>query len=185
MWQALQKGWMPPEHISEEEYNYVKANRDKLDDAYVGYVGFHATFSAKYFDGYARGFKNDGITPRDLSNEAFRNTMKQLPFLTGVHFSCKSYENVKPHDAVVYCDIPYENTTKYKTGSFDYDAFWSWCRRISTDNFVFVSSYTAPDDFTEVWSKDVLANFSSQRDENTNKNRTEKLFTYKAKELYS
>ena len=53
-----------PTTITEEEYNKVRLNKDKYEKWYVGFVGFCATFGAKYFGGYARGFKEDKITPR-------------------------------------------------------------------------------------------------------------------------
>ena len=61
----LQSDNVLPQHISEEEYNDVRLNKDNYPKWYVGFVGFCATFGAKYFGGYARGFKADGITPRD------------------------------------------------------------------------------------------------------------------------
>lgn len=173
MWKALQEGKQPPEHISEELYNDVKNNRDKYEDWLVGYVGFHASFGARYFNGYAR----DRQTGRDLPNEAYRNTMTQLPKVQDVTFYCGDYKALNPHNSVVYCDIPYEGTTKYKTAPFKYDEFWQWCRDISEDNIVFVSSYEAPDDFDCLWQKDVIANFSSQVVEYDKKKRTERLFT--------
>lgn len=90
MWQALQNGWEPPSHISEEEYIYVKNNQSSLPPHYVGYIGFAATFGSRYFQGYARGFKSDGVTPRDMSNEAYRNIMRQLPSLKNVIFILNS-----------------------------------------------------------------------------------------------
>ena len=178
MWCALQSGAVPPEHISEEFYNEVRQHKDEYDDWIVGYVGFHATFGARYFEGYAR----DRQTGRDMSNEAYRNTMKQLPNLMDVKFKCKDYKSLHPNHAVVYCDPPYEGTTKYATGAFNYDEFWDWCREISKDNIVFISSYDAPEDFTCVWQKDVITNFASQNIDYEKKKRVEKLFTYTIKE---
>ena len=182
MFQELQKGWIPPEYISEDEYIEVRDNREDFPDYYVGYVGFNATFSAKYFGGYARGFKADGITPRYLSNEAYRNLMKQVPKLKGIQYICSDYydnEFCELHNAVIYCDPPYENTTKYATGNFDYERFWSWCKRMSKTNKVFISSYNAPNDFECIWQKNTLANFDANRGNNTDKKkRTEKLFVY-------
>lgn len=43
-----------PIYITEEEYNEVKNNKENYENWYVGLVGFCATFSAKYFRGYAR-----------------------------------------------------------------------------------------------------------------------------------
>ena len=128
MWKALQDGWIPPSHITEEEYYYVKNNQTTLPAYYVGYVGFCATFGARYFQGYARGFKNDGITPRDHSNESFRNIMRQVDNIKNVSFICGDYKTINLENAVIYCDPPYQNAKKYEVGSFDYDEFWGWCR---------------------------------------------------------
>lgn len=179
MWQQLQKGWVPPSHIDESEYVSVRDNKDNFPDYYVGYVGFHSTFGAKYFGGYARGFKADGVTPRDESNEAYRNTMKQLPNLLDVDFKHGDYRHFEISNAVIYCDPPYQGTTKYSTGNFDYEEFWDWCRKMSKNNIVFISEYNAPDDFECVWSKEHLANFDCNRGDDTSKKvRVEKLFTY-------
>ena len=176
MFKELQRGWQPPSHISEEEYHKVRENKEMYPDYYVGYVGFNATFGAKYFGGYARGFKNDGITPRDQSNEAYRNLMKQLPQIMDVKFLCSNYLNneyCKLENALIYCDPPYQNSTKYATGAFDYKRFWDWCREMSKRNKVFVSEYNAPDDFECIWSKKVTTSLKVHEHED----RVEKLFT--------
>lgn len=179
MWNEMQQGWIPPSHISEEEYNNVRTNKENYPDYYVGYVGFHCTFGAKYFGGYARGFKSDGVTPRDESNEAYRNTMKQLPNVMDVEFTCENYLEKDIENAVIYCDPPYQGTTKYETGAFDYDSFWDWCRRMSQKNIVIISEYNAPEDFKCIWEKEHLANFDYNRGDDTkSKVRIEKLFTY-------
>lgn len=170
----------PPEHITEEEYNSVRQNKEKYPLYYVGYVGFHSTFGAKYFGGYARGFKSDGVTPRDESNEAYRNTMKQLPNVLDVQCVSWDYTKVKIKNAVIYCDPPYQNTTKYSTRDFNYREFWQWCRDMSKDNIVLISEYNAPNDFECIWQKETLANFDSNRGNDIDKKkRIEKLFKYK------
>lgn len=95
MWNELQKGWIPPSHITEDEYISVRDNKEKYPDYYVGYVGYHATFGSKYFAGYARSFKADGVTPRDQSNEAYRNTMKQVPDIKDVFLLREIIKNIK------------------------------------------------------------------------------------------
>ena len=70
----------------------------------------------------------------------------------------KDYADVElpsPEDCVIYCDIPYENTTSYTTGSFDYDRFYKWCQEKTSEGYqIFVSSYELPEDlFISVWEK--------------------------------
>ena len=49
-------------------------------------VGFCGSFGSKYFGGYARGFKNDKVTPRDVPNEAISNIEKQRSKLINIEF---------------------------------------------------------------------------------------------------
>jgi len=178
LFKQLQTGWKPPMHISEDEYNDVRLNRDKYPDYYVGLVGFNATFGSKYFGGYARGFKADKITPRDIPNEAIRNLMEQVPNIQDVKFVCDDYltlNETKMSNWVIYCDPPYQDTTKYVTGGFEYDTFWQWVRDTSKNNFVFISEYNAPKDFECIWQKNVTTSLKVHEHEN----RVEKLFTYK------
>ena len=137
MWNEIQNGWEIPLHVSEEEYNKVRNNKKDYPDYYVGLIGFNATFGSKYFGGYARGFKADKVTPRDIPNEALRNLSEQIPNIQNIKFLCSDYRNneyANLRDAVIYCDPPYQGTTKYATDSFDYDMFWNWCRRLKKNS---------------------------------------------------
>jgi len=178
LFKQLQTGWKPPLHISEDEYNKVKNNKENYPDYYIGLVGFNATFGSKYFGGYARGFKADKTTPRDIPNEAIRNLIQQIPNIIDVQFTNKNYLDIdcsELRNAAIYCDPPYQGTTKYSTSSFNYEEFWNWVRKMSKSNFVFVSEYNAPDDFECIWSKSVTTSLKVHKHEN----RVEKLFTYK------
>ena len=140
-----------PDTISEDEYNAVRANPDAYADWYVGLVGF-CTFGAKWFGGYPRGFKADGVTPRDITNEAIRNIKKQAPALEGISFACRNYTDCSADGFVIYYDPPYRDTTKYATGSFDYNKFYAWCKEMSKTNTVLVGEYWMPDDgFECIW----------------------------------
>ena len=167
-----------PETITEEEYNNVKDNKEKYPDWYVGLVGFASTYGAKYFGGYARAYKNDGVTLRDMPNEGIRNLERQRKKIQNIHFRCISFLDIpeeKIKNYVIYCDIPYKNTTKYKTNKFPYEKFYNWCRRLSKNNIILISEYNMPDDFECIWSK----NHKTILDTNEHKERTEKLFTIK------
>jgi DNA adenine methylase len=178
LFNQVKTGWQPPLHITEDEYNSVRDNKENYPDYYVGLVGFNATFGSKYFGGYARGFKADKVTPRDIPNEALRNLIKQIPSINDVEFLCGDYlknEYAYCENSVIYCDPPYQGTTKYATDTFDYDSFWNWCRKMSEKNIIFVSEYNAPSDFQCIWQKSVTTSLKVHEHED----RTEKLYTYK------
>lgn len=168
-----------PRTITEEQYLSVKNNKKVYSDYYVGLVGFCATFGAKYFGGYARGYKPDGVTPRDLPNEAIRNLQKQAPNIQGIKFECKSFTDYNPSDyknCVFYLDPPYRKTLSYSTGGFPYEEFDKWAIELAKNNTVLISEYELPEDkFECIWSKDVKVGISGQGDIK-NKKRVEKLF---------
>lgn len=172
-----------PNTISEEEYIKVKNNKENYPKWYVGLVGFCCGFGAKYFGGYAKSYKKDGVTPRDHSNEAIRNLKKQAPNLKDINFVNCNFLDL-PKDKikgyVIYCDPPYRNTTKYHTANFPYELFYDWCREMNKNNVVLVSEYNMPDDFLCIWEKETKANFDSNRTANVAKNtRIERLFILK------
>lgn len=168
-----------PTTISEEEYLHVKHNKQEYEAWYVGLVGFCATFGAKYFGGYARGYKPDGVTPRDHSNEGIRNLQKQSPNIQGITFECKSFQDYKPSDyknCVFYLDPPYRKTLAYSTGDFPYEEFDKWAIELAKNNTVLISEYQmSEDNFDCIWSKEVKVAISGQGDIK-NKKRVEKLF---------
>lgn len=170
-----------PLHISEEQYISVRDNKENYDDWYVGLVGFCATFGGKWFNGYARGFKEDKVTPRDIPNETIRNIIKQAPSLKDIKLNCCDFRDIKNISGfVIYCDPPYRDTTKYSTDDFPYEEFYDWCREMSKNNIVLISEYNMPDDFQCVWSKQVKVSVDSNKKHNDDKNnRVEKLFIYK------
>ena len=84
--------------------------------------------------------------------------MKQAPNLKDIEFVYSDYRDMfLPHrNTLIYCDPPYENTTKYHTSkSFDHRIFWDWCREKSVYVPVLISEQNAPDDFTCIWEQKV------------------------------
>lgn len=170
-----------PNTITEDEYNKVRLNKDSFPKWYVGFVGFCATFGAKYFGGFARGFKEDKITPRDIPSESIRNIKKQSPNLHGILFETKPFKDIeisKIKNSVVYCDIPYFGTIEYKNNQFQYDEFYDWCIELSKDNTVLISEYWMPEDrFECIWSKEHKVLIDSNKNSGDDSNiRIEKLF---------
>lgn len=171
MWRALQKGWSPPENVSETEYQYLKAAQDIEDPALVAFVGFCCSYSGKYFAGFAKCSKM-----RNYAHEGRINLGKQIPFLQNVDFRCCSYQDQDlslPPESLIYCDPPYMGTTGYKMG-FDNDAFWQWCRHKAAEGHtVFISEYSAPADFICILEVVHFTTVDSNKDK-----RIEKLFTF-------
>ena len=174
-----------PTTITEEEYNKVRLNKDKYEKWYVGFVGFCATFGAKYFGGYARGFKNDKITPRDMAVEGIKNIEKQRKNLQNIKFKCCSYDEINKNikDFVIYCDPPYKGTLKYTT-DFDYDKFYKWCKEMSKNNIILISEYWMPEEFECIWEKKTTVRIDSNKKSKDKKmERTEKLFIYRGDDI--
>lgn len=165
-----------PESISKEVYNDVKENPEKYSKFYIGLVGFCGSYNAKYFGGYAGECRTkEGI--RYYDKEAIRNLEKQRKNLKDIFFSSESFETIfLGINNVFYCDIPYRNTTKYKTEEFDYEKFYKWAIEASKYNTVLISEYDMPEEFECIWEKP----HKTSLDKNDNKKpRVEKLFIVK------
>ena len=174
-----------PTTITEEEYNKVRLNKDKYEKWYIGFIGFCATFGAKYFGGYARGFKEDKITPRDIPAESIRNIEKQRKNLQNIKFKCCSYDEINKNikDFVIYCDPPYKGTLKYTT-DFDYDKFYKWCKEMSKNNIVLISEYWMPEEFECIWEKKTTVRIdSNKKSKDKGMERTERLFIYRGDDV--
>lgn len=158
LWQAVADGWVPPDLVTEDEYTALRVA--KKVDALTAYAGISLSFGAKFFGGYARnvaGTKGSVENMRTQSRRAKQSLIKQSAALQGVKFHHSSYDTLAiPDQSIIYCDPPYAGTTGYATGAFDHDKFWQWCRdRVRDGHKVFVSEYTAPDDWVSVWEKRV------------------------------
>jgi site-specific DNA-adenine methylase len=170
MWKEAQKGWKPPKKTTEKEYNKLWRGPDT---ALKGYIGHQYSFGGQFFNGFAPKYgKNPDSTK--ASNKVHNIATK----LKNVSFYNKSYtyfSNLKGY--IIYCDPPYEKTNSryyesHKKKLFDSEEFWEWCRNMSEENIVFVSSYNAPDEFEEVFSSTHKMTGINTK----NKKRTEKLF---------
>ena len=185
MWQELQKGWIPPDFVEEELWKDVKVQmNNKYPKHYIAFVRLGCSFGADWNGGYARNVRKDkpdaeilNSTTKSYCRQSKNNILKQSPLLKGVKFIHSSYQDLEiPPQSIIYCDPPYENTTKYKDG-FDHLAFWEWCRNKSKEGHqVFISEYRAPEDFECVWEGIVNNSLNNQSEI---KITTEKLFKYK------
>jgi len=167
MWQAVKDGWLPPDNISEEEYNLLKHGEGSPLRTFVGYG---CSFGGKWFGGYARCWSPE----RNYCLESKNGIIKKIPYLNRIVLSSVSYDKIKitQENAVIYCDPPYINKLRPgKRNVFDHEKFWEWIKQQTVP--VYVSEYVAPDFMIEVWSKIVKTNMNTKNGKDI---RTEKLF---------
>ncbi|REF27185.1 DNA adenine methylase [Xenorhabdus cabanillasii] len=161
MWRALLAGWQPPGTISRAQYHEIKNNKTEIPHL-TGWAGFNCSYAGRWFNGYV-GVTQTQSRIRDHQLEARNNIQRQLTQLDGVILQCCDYRELNiPNGAVVYCDPPYANTTGYHN-AFDSIEFWDWVRELSRRCTVFVSEYTAPDDFDCIWSREVVSGISGTK----------------------
>lgn len=181
MWKAVTTGWILPWGVTEDEYQQLKKKSDTnftcMESPLIAFVGIGCSYSGKWFGGYARGNDNKG-NPRNYCKESADNVNKQKFNLLDVEFYGEDYtfmDNLlNGQKAIIYCDPPYWNTTKYNH-NFDHVNFWNWCRKMSDKGHkVFVSEYNAPEDWKCIWQKVVN---NSLTKETGSKQGVEKLFT--------
>lgn len=162
-----------PVEVSEEEYKAIKGTEPNPITSWVRFV---CSFGGKFENGYAR---EKGSNDKTFVTYGLNNAKKQSPLIQNVDFICDSYENYSYlENCLIYNDIPYFDTTSYKTTKFDHNKYWEWVRMMSKKNEVFTSEYVAPNDFECVWQGEVKTNFASQRN-NATHTAIEKLFKLK------
>lgn len=177
MWQMIASGWIPPEHVSKEEYFALK---NAEPSALRGLVGFGASFSGKWFGGYV-----------DTTWDAHWNRFTK-PYLAAARTSVLKLVDVFKRAKIVhadyrdhavdetmfvYCDPPYEGTLGYGgTDPFDPVAFWKtateWHRQGA---IVVVSESTAPDGWKLIATRERKAMLRVSKGEE-NETRRECLF---------
>ena len=154
MWKALQKGWIPPKDCTEEQYKIVLKNLD-IKPYVSGFIGFGCSYSGKWLGGYCR----DNIG-RNYCLNAHNSVLKKINEMKDVIFTSTNYNEVDiPLDSIVYCDIPYKNTTQYsnkEVGKFGHNEFYDWVRKNHSKYTILISEYecNVPDDFEVIWKKE-------------------------------
>lgn len=144
------RGYTPPEVVTEEQYRAAKAEPWMYCPEYIGFLAYSCSYGGKFWGGYARSSNNSG-TKRNHAAEQVRQLKRQAEGLKGVHFTSVDYRDLQiPDGSTIYCDPPYQGTTSYR-GDFDHDLFWEWVDVKSQTCRVFVSEYEAPDWCEVVW----------------------------------
>ena len=123
-----------PESVSEDCYKSLKGTSIHPINSWIRFV---TSFGGKLDNGYARESGSDEST---FIGYGKRNALKQSPKIQSVEFICASYKDIKVTNSLIYCDSPYQGTTGYKTGVFNHEEFFQWCRDMkSKGNIVFSS----------------------------------------------
>jgi DNA adenine methylase len=178
LWKGLQEDRelimdIPKELFSKARDQFNGREDYGFDDFTIGWIGFMGGFNGRFYGG---GYSGKHGT-RDYVAEQIRNTLKQKDKLKDVRFFSKDYSEFDfKEPCIIYCDPPYFGTKEYDTkNKFDHVKFWDWCRETTKKGHqVFVSEYSAPDDFECVWQKDVKVSIRPTK----TLNQTEKLFKY-------
>ena len=161
--QGVQDGYELPDHITEEQYQYVKNHKEE-DPVLTGFVGFGSSFGGKFFGGYGRSKKYDQ-QQRSHAKESKNALLRDNEKLRNAVFTCNDYHDVPlPEGCVVYADPPYDGTTQYNNRKFDSAEFWDYARKVSEDHLMFISELNAPEDFISVWRKPILRQLDKNKD---------------------
>jgi DNA adenine methylase len=152
MWKEAQKGWIPPTYITKKEYETLKYQ--KKSTSVKGFIGHVSSFRGIYFGTWDYRLPKTIIKNNSHKVSKIATTLvKDVEFIPG---SYRMYTHLKNY--IIYCDPPYENTEQryyneeVQLLKFDNEDFWRWCRKMSKDNIIIVSSYSAPKDFKKIWS---------------------------------
>jgi len=171
MYKALQSGWIPPDEITLEQYNYYKKIKNEQDPM-TAFVGFGCSHSGKWFNGFAHS------NTRNYCYNAKNSLLKQLEYIKDVEFIYGDFKDHEPRDCLIYCDPPYKDTTSYGYfKSFNYELYYETIKLWSYNNTVIVSEYNMPEDFECVLE---INTKTDMRTKNlVEQSRVEKLFRYK------
>ena len=106
---AVQDGWVPPEHVSEEEYRALREVNDQTDPR-TAFAEFGCSFGGKSWGGYARTVSGN-TSARNYALNAQRAVARETrPNVEHVCADALAWDGAVE---VAYCDPPYEGTTGY------------------------------------------------------------------------
>lgn len=157
LYNSIYNGWVPPDTLSEHEYHESKNLPD--DNPVKAFAGFGCSFGAKWFGGYARSSIGSNDVQK-YAKRASKSLIRDVSILKsrGCTFKHLDFMQVNPcnQKIVIYCDPPYENTTKYNgVSKFDHQLFWKICQQWANVGVnIFVSEYTCPIPHEVVWHKE-------------------------------
>lgn len=152
LYNSVKNGWIPPDSLSKEEYDHIRANRTSgiYPKNLMAFAAFGCAFAGSCWRKYAG---------EDMAGKAKRSILKKAEYLKDVNYFSSDYKELNPKGCIIYCDPPYANSFGYRitgtigNGKFNSEEFWEIMNKWSEDNFVFVSEYKAPSEFECVMEK--------------------------------
>jgi DNA adenine methylase len=160
MYRALQKDWIPPTDLSEDQYYFLRDQKDP-ERPETAFASFGCSFGGKEWGGYARGVDNKGKA-RNYAMHAHKKLMRLKDVIQNkkIKFICEDYLSVidSANYSVIYCDPPYENTLKYKTGSFDNNKFLNDLEKNKRDNYILLSEFSNPRNYNVIYKRERAIN---------------------------
>ena len=172
LYHSAQNGWIPPDKLTKEEYDHIRANRNEsiYPKNLMAFAAFGCAFAGSCWRKYAG---------EDMAAKAKKSILKKLPYLKDVRYYSSDYKELNPKGCIIYCDPPYANSHGYRitgtigNGKFDSKEFWEIMNQWSENNLVFVSEYQAPPEFECIMEKPTR---SRVRTKNGQEIRIERLF---------
>ncbi len=159
--------------ITPKEYQILREN-PKSNPLKAAYAAFCYSYNGNYFGGFVEKYKGRNYP---AERKRYYDQLHENPTFHKTHFHNTDYTKFKQSsNKLIYCDPPYAGTTEYHS-TFDNAAFWEDVRKMSKDNYVFVSEYTAPDDFVCLTQKEKRNSVAGR---GATRKRMEKLFVHKS-----
>jgi len=138
-----------PDYISREHYNELRKQGIVSSDRSFTSVAW--SYRGKVWGGYGGDFLNGAVPKRHYK---YYDKLRQNQVYMSTDISHRCYTDyLSVTDKLIYLDPPYVNTIGFSgTGKFDTELFWENTRKLSVNNWVFISEYEFPDDFISVGS---------------------------------
>ena len=173
MYHSVKNGWIPPDTLSKEQYDHMRANRCAgiYPKNLIAFAAFGCAFSGSCWRKYAG---------EEYAAKAKRSILRKAEFLKDVEYYTSDYKLLNPHGCVIYCDPPYADvkfgfriTGTIGNGKFDSEEFWDIMHKWSETNLVYISEYRAPVEFKCLMEKSIKTGVRTKKGSET---RVERLF---------
>jgi len=156
LYEALHRGWVPPE-LTDAEAKEIHKNLKLVESSpLLTLIGYGCSFGGIRGAGFAGNY-----------NTSKNSLIKKANKTKATYFTSLSYEQVFiPHDSVIYCDIPYDNTQGWE---FDHESFYAWAEAKKEDIYVSEYEHNVPSHLQNriVWQHECKRHISKASEKET------------------